>query len=187
MVERILSDYDHAYGLRSVAFRYFNAAGADPQGRTGERHEPETHLIPLTLRAALGSDERLRVFGDDYETADGSGVRDYVHVSDLASAHVLGLGYLESGGDSNVFNLGSGKGCSVFEVLNAARKITGRAIPVEIAPRRAGDPPVLYACADKAIRTLGWKPQYQDVELMIAHAWGWHQRESYACHPIKDV
>jgi len=180
MVERILRDFDDAHGLRSVVFRYFNAAGADPGGRVGECHEPETHLIPLTLRAALDEGSPLTVFGDDYETPDGSCLRDYVHVSDLAEAHVLGLRYLEAGGRSEVFNLGSGRGSSVFEVIDAARSVTGCAIPIRIAPRRAGDPPVLYASADKAKRVLDWKPRYEDVKAMIAHAWNWERRDAAA-------
>lgn len=183
MVEQMLRDFDRAYALRSVIFRYFNAAGSDPEARIGERHEPETHLIPLALRVAMDRQSHLKVFGNDYETPDGSCVRDYIHVSDLADAHVLGLRYLEAGGDSNVFNLGSGQGSSVLEVIDAARKITGCAIPVQIAARRVGDPPALYASAEKAKRTLGWKPQYQDINMMIAHAWNWHRRDMAGIFP----
>ena len=174
MIEQVLRDLDHAHELRSVIFRYFNAAGADPAGRAGERHEPETHLIPLALQAAIDDRSPLTVFGNDYDTPDGSCVRDYIHVSDLAEAHVLGLRYLEAGGSSDAFNLGTGKGSSVFEVIDAARRITGRAIPVRIAARRAGDPPVLYASADKAKRVLHWTPRYPEIDSMIAHAWNWH-------------
>lgn len=178
MVEKMLDDFGKAYGLRSVVFRYFNAAGADPEARVGERHSPETHLIPLVLQTALGQREAIKVFGNDYPTSDGSCIRDYIHVRDLADAHVLGLKYLEAGGSSNVFNLGVGQGYSVFEVIDAAREITGRAIPIEIAPRREGDPPALYANAERAERTLGWKPNYGDIKTIIAHAWKWHQKES---------
>ena len=180
MVEQILRDFGHAHGLRSVIFRYFNAAGADPRGRVGERHDPETHLIPLALRAAL-EDRPMTVFGDDYDTPDGSCLRDYVHVSDLAEAHVLGLRYLDAGGRSDVFNLGNGRGFSVFEVIEAVREVTERAVHVRIAPRRPGDPPALYASADKAKLVLDWKPRYQDFRMLIAHAWDWERRCAAVC------
>lgn len=178
MVEKMLHDFRHAYGLNYVIFRYFNAAGADPGGRVGERHSPETHLIPLVLQTALGYRDAIKVFGDDYPTSDGSCIRDYIHVLDLADAHVRGLNYLERGDVSDVFNLGVGRGYSVFEVINAAREITGKEIPVEISPRRAGDPPALYANAEKAGRVLGWKPQYSEIRTIIEHAWKWHKKES---------
>jgi len=160
-----------------VVSRYFNAAGADPESRVGERHSPETHLIPLVLQTAVGQRSAVKVFGDDYPTPDGSCIRDYVHVRDLADAHVLGISHLEEGGDSVILNLGLGRGYSVFEVIDSAREVTGRIIPVEISPRREGDPPVLYANAEFAEQTLGWKPHFDDIKTIIAHAWKWHQKE----------
>lgn len=176
MVERVLADFDTAYGLKSVRFRYFNAAGADPGGLLGEDHEPETHLIPLVLLAALGKHETISILGTDYPTADGTCVRDYIHVSDLAQAHVLGLQYLQNGGTSDVFNLGNGSGFSVREVIEAAQKVTQREINVVERDRRAGDPPVLVGSSDKAQRVLGWQPQYADLNQILAHAWRWHQQ-----------
>ncbi|MBD2101757.1 UDP-glucose 4-epimerase GalE [Leptolyngbya sp. FACHB-261] len=175
MVEQILSDFDRAYGLRSVRFRYFNAAGADPQGRLGEDHEPETHLIPLVLMTALGQRESIAVFGDDYATRDGTCVRDYIHVTDLAQAHVQGLEYLLKGGSTEVFNLGNGLGFSVQEVIAVARAVTGAPIPATLAERRPGDPPMLVGSSGKAQRLLGWQPEYADLETILAHAWQWHQ------------
>jgi len=176
MVERMLQDYDAAYGLRSVRLRYFNAAGADPEGLLGEDHAPETHLIPLVLMTALGRQPRVSVFGADHATPDGTCVRDYIHVSDLADAHVLGLGYLERGGATAAFNLGNGSGFSVNEVIEAARRVTGRAIPAEAAPARPGDPPALVGSAAHARRTLGWTPRYPGLDDIIAHAWAWHRK-----------
>ncbi|BAZ38813.1 UDP-galactose 4-epimerase [Calothrix sp. NIES-4101] len=176
MVERILSDFDVAYGLKSVRFRYFNAAGADPNGNLGEDHNPETHLIPLVLQTALGKRESVAVFGTDYPTPDGTCIRDYIHVSDLADAHVLGLEYLLKGGDSAVFNLGNGNGFSVREVIDTAKKITGKDIKVIECDRRPGDPPALIGSGDKARQILGWEPQYPDLENILAHAWSWHQK-----------
>ncbi len=176
MVERILADFDLAYGLKSVRFRYFNAAGADPGGLLGEDHQPETHLIPLVLLAALGKVETLSIFGTDYSTADGTCVRDYIHVSDLAQAHVLGLKYLQNGGKSDVFNLGNGSGFSVREVIEAAQTVTQRQIKVTERERRPGDPPVLVGSSDKAQKILGWQPQYPDLETILTHAWQWHQQ-----------
>jgi UDP-glucose 4-epimerase len=175
MVERILSDFDVAYGLKSVRFRYFNAAGADPSGLLGEDHNPETHLIPLVLLTALGKRKSISIFGTDYPTNDGTCVRDYIHVSDLADAHVLGLEYLINGGDSNFFNLGNGSGFSVKEVIETARQVTGCDIPVEEKERRAGDPPALIGSAEKARTILGWNPQYSNLDDIISHAWKWHQ------------
>jgi UDP-glucose 4-epimerase len=175
MVERILSDFDVAYGLKSVRFRYFNAAGADPSGLLGEDHNPETHLIPLVLLTALGKRKSISIFGTDYPTEDGTCVRDYIHVSDLADAHVLGLEYLLNGGDSNFFNLGNGSGFSVKEVIETAKKVTGCDIPVEEEERRPGDPPALIGSAEKARKILGWNPQYSNLEDIITHAWKWHQ------------
>ncbi|MEA5551136.1 UDP-glucose 4-epimerase GalE [Anabaena cylindrica UHCC 0172] len=176
MVERILSDFDVAYGLQSVCFRYFNAAGADPSGLLGEDHNPETHLIPLVLQTALGKRESISIFGTDYDTADGTCIRDYIHVTDLADAHILGLEYLLQGGNSEVFNLGNGNGFSVREVIAAAEDVTGTVIPVQKCDRRPGDPPVLIGTSEKAKKILGWKPQYPDIKDIVAHAWNWHQK-----------
>jgi UDP-glucose 4-epimerase len=176
MVERILADFDHAYDFKSVSFRYFNAAGADPEGRLGEDHQPETHLIPLVLMTALGKQEAISIFGTDYPTPDGTCIRDYIHVTDLAEAHVLGLNYLLNGGTSQFFNLGNGNGFSVREVIEAAHKVTGRSIPAIEQPRRPGDPPALVGSAEKAKTTLGWNPKYADLETILTHAWNWHQK-----------
>jgi UDP-glucose 4-epimerase len=176
MVEKILSDFEHAYGLRSVRFRYFNAAGADPQGRLGEDHEPETHIIPLVLLTAMGKRESISVFGTDYDTPDGTCIRDYIHVTDLAQAHILGLDHLLKGGGSEVFNLGNGQGFSIQQVIEAARVVTGRPIPVTLADRRPGDPAILVGSGEKAKRLLGWQPQYADLETILEHAWQWHQK-----------
>ena len=176
MVERILQDFDVAYGLKSVIFRYFNAAGADQSGAIGEDHNPETHLIPLVLQAALGKRESITVYGSDYPTPDGTCVRDYIHVSDLADAHVLGLQYLLDGNQSAIFNLGNGNGFSVQQVIDAAREITGKPINVVMGDRRAGDPPALVGSSEKARRILNWQPQYADLHLILQHAWAWHQK-----------
>ncbi len=176
MVEAMLKDFTAAYGLRSVAFRYFNAAGADPEGRLGEDHQPETHLIPLVLQTALGHREHIAIFGTDYDTPDGTCIRDYIHVTDLATAHVQGLEYLLGGGATEVFNLGNGSGFSVRQVIDAARAITGRDIPVVEVERRAGDPAMLIGSAAKAQKLLGWNPQYPEIEVILRHAWNWHQK-----------
>ncbi len=176
MVERILADFDPAYDFKSVCFRYFNAAGADPDGMLGEDHNPETHLIPLVLMAALGKRDAISVFGTDYPTPDGTCIRDYIHVSDLADAHILGLEYLLQGGNSAAFNLGNGLGFSVKEVIDAAREITGREIKVIECDRRPGDPPALVGSSDKARTILGWKPQYPEIKDILSHAWKWHQK-----------
>ncbi|MEY3866274.1 MAG: hypothetical protein RLZZ338_165 [Cyanobacteriota bacterium] len=175
MVEKILADFDSAYGLKSVCFRYFNAAGADPSGLLGEDHNPETHLIPLVLFAALGKQESVSIFGTDYDTPDGTCIRDYIHVNDLASAHILGLEYLLKSRKSDAFNLGNGGGFSVREVLDTARKVTGKEILALERDRRAGDPPILVGSSEKARTILGWNPQYPDLENIISHAWKWHQ------------
>ncbi len=175
MVENILSDFDLAYGLKSVRFRYFNAAGADPSGKLGEDHSPETHLIPLILLTALGKREHISVYGTDYPTPDGTCIRDYIHVHDLAAAHVLGLKHLLEGGDSQVFNLGNGNGFSVKETIETAKKVTGKEIKVVYGDRRAGDPPILVGSSDRVRQVLGWQPQYPDLADIIAHAWQWHQ------------
>ncbi|MEH2118082.1 UDP-glucose 4-epimerase GalE [Nostoc sp.] len=176
MVERILSDFDVAYGFQSVRFRYFNAAGANPSGLLGEDHNPETHLIPLVLMTALGKRESISIFGTDYPTPDGTCIRDYIHVNDLADAHILGLEYLLKGGDSEVFNLGNGSGFSVREVIAAAEQVTGISIPVEERSRRPGDPPILIGTSEKARTILGWQPQYLSIKDIVAHAWQWHQK-----------
>lgn len=176
MVERVLADYDQAYGLHSVCFRYFNAAGAHPEGILGEDHNPETHLIPLVLQTALGKRDAIYVYGTDYATPDGTCIRDYIHVCDLANAHLLGLEYLLKGGESTVFNLGNGSGFSVREVIDAATRITGRTITVVETDRRPGDPPVLVGGSQRARQILGWNPQYSDLDTILTHAWGWHQQ-----------
>lgn len=175
-VERMLKDFDLAFNLKSVTFRYFNAAGADPTGLLGEDHTPETHLIPLVLLAALGQRKSVSIFGTDYPTPDGTCIRDFIHVTDLAQAHVLGLDYLLKGGQTDTFNLGNGNGFSVKQVIETAQQVTGRTIPVVQHPRRPGDPPILVGGSDKARKVLGWHPQYADLEMILAHAWQWHQR-----------
>ncbi|MFA7240058.1 MAG: UDP-glucose 4-epimerase GalE [Sulfuricellaceae bacterium] len=170
-VERILKDYDQAYGLKSVSLRYFNAAGADPDGQLGERHQPETHLIPLVLQAAAGRRPHVTVYGRDYATPDGACIRDYVHVVDLCQAHLLALEQLWSGAGSAVYNLGNGAGFSVLEVIATARRITGCSIPLVYGERRAGDPARLVADSRLAQRALGWTPRYAGLETIIAHAW----------------
>lgn len=173
MVERTLADYDRAYNLKFVSLRYFNASGASE--KCGEDHEPETHLIPLVLFAALGKRESIAIFGDDYPTPDGTAIRDYIHISDLSQAHLLALEYLRRGGQSEFINLGNGSGYSVKEVIEAARKVTGREIKAETAPRRAGDPSRLVADATKAREVLGWKPRFPEIEKIIESAWAWHK------------
>lgn len=176
MVEQILQDFDTAHGLRSMIFRYFNAAGADPKTRLGEDHTPETHLIPLVLLTALGHRSSISIFGDDYDTHDGTCIRDYIHVADLAQAHVQGVEHLLGGGSSQILNLGNGMGFSVQEVIETARQVTGLPIPVQIAPRRPGDPPALVGSSDKARQILGWQPRYAELPVIIEHAWRWHQQ-----------
>lgn len=176
MVEQILADFDIAYGLKSVRFRYFNAAGADPNGLLGEDHNPESHLIPLVLQTALGKRESISVFGTDYSTPDGTCIRDYIHVSDLADAHVLGLEYLLQGGKSEVFNLGNGNGFSVKEVIAAVQEVTGIKISVEECERRTGDSPVLIGSSEKAKNILNWQAKYPGIKEIVAHAWQWHQK-----------
>jgi UDP-glucose 4-epimerase len=173
-VEKMLKWMDAAYGLKSMVFRYFNAAGADPSGEIGEDHEPETHLIPLILQTALGLREKISIFGEDYKTTDGSCVRDYIHVLDIAAAHILGMEKLMSGGDSNIYNLGDGQGFSVKEVIGKAKALTGRKFKVEMAERRPGDPATLIASSEKAKQELGWSPEHSDLENIIKTAWKWH-------------
>ncbi|MCW8840376.1 MAG: UDP-glucose 4-epimerase GalE [Gammaproteobacteria bacterium] len=173
IVECMLADFDRAYGLRSVALRYFNAAGADPEARIGERHEPETHLIPLALQAVLGLRPPLKVFGRDYDTPDGTCIRDYIHVDDLAQAHLLALEYLWNGGKTTALNLGNGTGFSVQQVLDSIEAVTGTAVPAEDAPRREGDPARLVADATQAKALLGWSPRYAELDTIVKHAWQW--------------
>lgn len=176
MVEQVLEDYDRAYGLKSVCLRYFNAAGADPEGELGERHIPETHLIPLVLQVAAGRRDEISVFGSDYDTPDGTCIRDYIHVSDLCDAHALALKRLLSGGDSARFNLGNGLGFSVREVIETARHVTGREISVSYKPRRPGDPARLVANSDRARTELNWTPLRANLAVIIADAWAWEQK-----------
>lgn len=176
-VELILKDYAKAYDLRSVAFRYFNAAGADPQGRIGEAHDPETHLIPNVIKSALGIGDPLKIFGDDYDTPDGTCVRDYIHVLDLAQAHLLGLEKLFEGHKSDFFNLGNGEGYSNKQVIETVEKISGRKIDYSFAPRREGDPPTLIGSSKKAFEQLNWKPEYASLDKIVETAWNWHKKQ----------
>jgi UDP-glucose 4-epimerase len=177
-VEQILRHCDSAYGLKSTSLRYFNAAGADPSGRIGERHDPESHLIPLVLQTALGEREDIKIFGTDYPTPDGTCIRDYIHVNDLSQAHLLALKALLAGGESAVYNLGNSKGYSVRDVISVTERVTGLSINAIESDRRPGDPAVLIAGADRIRRELGWKPQYEDLETIIRTAWGWHRNEA---------
>ncbi|MEN8217790.1 MAG: UDP-glucose 4-epimerase GalE [Pseudomonadota bacterium] len=176
MIEQILADYDRAYGLKSVCLRYFNAAGADPDGQLGERHVPETHLIPLVLQAASGRREAITVYGQDYDSPDGTCIRDYIHINDLCQAHLLALEQLLSGAESAAYNLGNGAGFSVKQVIDVAKEVTGKAIPVQMGDRRAGDAARLVADSKRAQTVLGWLPQYADLATIIAHAWQWETR-----------
>jgi UDP-glucose 4-epimerase len=178
MVEQVLADYEQAYGLHSVSLRYFNAAGADPEGQLGERHEPETHLIPLVLQAASGRRPNIGVFGRDYDTPDGTCVRDYIHIEDLCSAHWLALQSLMGGAGSQAYNLGNGQGFSVQEVIDTAHQVTGRSIAVVNGPRRAGDPARLVADSSLIREKLGWQPRYADLATIVAHAWAWETRQT---------
>ena len=175
-IERTLHWYAAAYGLRYMALRYFNAAGADPEGEIGEDHEPETHLIPRVLRAALGTGDPVEVYGNDYPTADGTAIRDYIHVADLADAHVRALGYLAAGGESAALNLGTGQGCSVRQVIAAVERIATRPVPFREAPRRPGDPPELVADPALARARLAWRPQHSDLDTIIRTALAWERR-----------
>jgi len=178
MVEHMLADFASAYGQKYIALRYFNAAGADPQARIGEMHDPETHLIPLALQAISGKRPPLQLFGQDYDTPDGTCIRDYIHVDDLASAHILAINHLNNGGESGVFNLGSNHGYSVNEVIQTAAQVTGKDVPLTYAPRRPGDPATLVADAALAKKVLGWQPKYTDLNQIIQHAWAWEQANS---------
>ena len=173
-MEKIMKWCDQAYGIKFVALRYFNVAGAKPDGSIGEDHHPETHLVPIILQVAAGKRDELSIFGDDYNTPDGTNFRDYVHPMDLADAHILAIKYLQAGNPSDAFNLGSSTGFSNKQMLEAAREVTGKPIPAKMAPRRPGDPDALVAASDKARSVLGWKPQYDDVHDIIASAWKWH-------------
>ncbi|HIY16070.1 MAG TPA: UDP-glucose 4-epimerase GalE [Candidatus Intestinimonas stercorigallinarum] len=174
-MEHMMSWVSRAHGLKYVALRYFNACGAHISGAIGEAHDPETHLVPIILQVPNGKRDHVSIFGDDYPTKDGTCVRDYIHVSDLAQAHVLALDYLLKGGDNNVFNLGNGVGFTVKEVIDTARAVTGHPIPAQVSPRRAGDPAQLIASSAKAVEVLGWKPKYNDLSTIISTAWKWHQ------------
>lgn len=174
IMEKIMKWADEAYGIKYVALRYFNVAGAKPDGSIGEDHNPETHLMPIILQVAEGKRDKLQVYGDDYDTPDGTNIRDYVHPFDLAAAHMLAVKYMREGHDSDAFNLGSATGFSNLEMLKAAREVTGKEIPAEIAGRRGGDPDSLVAASDKARKILGWKPEYDDVHKIIETAWAWH-------------
>lgn len=177
MIERILEDYDHAYGIKHISLRYFNAAGADPEGEIGERHEPETHLIPLTIFAALGKRDSISIYGTDYPTDDGTCVRDYIHVNDLADAHIKALEYLRDSGQSAVFNLGNDNGYSVREIIDRVKMVSQRNFNVVEQERRPGDPPVLVSSSDRAANILGWTPKFADIDSIIATAWNWHCQE----------
>lgn len=174
MMEKIMRWADEAYGIKFIALRYFNVAGAKSDGSIGEDHHPETHLLPIVLQVAMGEREKLQIFGDDYNTPDGTNVRDYVHPFDLADAHILAVDYLRNGNESSAFNLGSSTGFSNLEIVKAAREVTGKEIPAEIAARRGGDPDTLIAASEKARKVLGWKPEFDDIHKIIETAWKWH-------------
>lgn len=178
-MEKMMHWVSQAHGLHFVALRYFNACGAHPSGHIGEAHNPETHLVPLILQVPNGQREHISIFGEDYPTPDGTCIRDYIHVTDLAQAHILALDYLLAGGDNNVFNLGNGVGFSVREVIETARRVTGHPIPAVVSPRRAGDPAQLIASSEKAKTVLGWKPQYDSLETIISTAWNWHKHHPH--------
>ncbi len=177
MIERILQDYDRSYGLKSVIFRYFNAAGADEQADIGERHNPETHLIPLVLEAAAGRRDFIEIYGDDYETYDGTCIRDYIHVHDIAEAHILGLEYLDRTNQSAIFNLGNEMGFSIREVIKTAERVTGRSIESHVGQRRDGDPALLVGSSKKAKELLCWNPKLNSLEKIIGTAWNWHKHD----------
>lgn len=173
-VEKALKWADNAYGIKHIILRYFNVAGAHPSGKIGEDHHPESHLIPIIIQAAMGKRDYIGIYGDDYPTPDGTCIRDYIHVTDLANAHILALNKLMSGSESDIFNLGNGSGFSVKQVIEATEKVAGRKIPVKTEPRRAGDPAILIASSQKAQDVLGWQPQYHQLETIIETAWKWH-------------
>lgn len=176
MIEQIMKDFDTAYGIKNISLRYFNAAGADPECLAGEDHDPETHLIPLTIMAALKLKKKLSIFGHDYPTADGTAVRDYIHVTDLSRAHILALEYMQTHNQSDFFNLGTGHGHSVQNVVDMVEKVSGIKVPFEKVQRRAGDPPALVAISSKAEQNLQWKPSYNDLQTIIKTAWDWHYK-----------
>ncbi len=178
-MEKMFKWVGKAHGLRFVSLRYFNACGAHVSGQIGEAHNPESHLIPLILQVPNGQRDFISIFGDDYDTKDGTCIRDYIHVTDLAQAHILAMNYLMAGGESNIFNLGNGVGFTVKEVIDAARKVTGHPIPAKITPRRAGDPAQLIASSEKAKTILGWHPEHADLEEIIATAWNWHKNHPH--------
>ena len=178
-IENMLKWCDCAYNIRYVALRYFNACGAHMSGKIGEAHDPETHLIPIILQVPNGRRDHVSIYGDDYPTRDGTCVRDYIHVTDLASAHILAAEYLMNGGENNVFNLGNGVGFTVKEIIDTAEKVVGKPIKCEMAPRRAGDPAQLVASSEKAKTVLGWKPKYDDIETIIGSAWNWHKEHPH--------
>ncbi len=180
IIEQLLQDYSRAYGLQSVCLRYFNAAGADPDGELGERHDPETHLIPLVLQAASGRRDSITVFGDDYDTFDGTCIRDYIHIEDLAQAHWLALRFLNSESKSDAFNLGNGTGYSINQILDVAESVTGKDINTQIGPRREGDPAILVADSTRAKEELGWEPCYNALEDIVRHAWNWELKKGSA-------
>lgn len=175
-MEKMMKWFDKAYGIKYVSLRYFNAAGAHEKGDLGEAHSPETHLIPLILQVPLGKREKIYIFGDDYETRDGTCVRDYIHVVDLSSAHFLALEYLRRGNESEIFNLGNGTGFTVKEVIEVARKVTNHPIPTQVMERRIGDPAILIASSEKAKRVLGWNPRFSELDKIIVDAWNWHSK-----------
>ncbi|MCR5430926.1 MAG: UDP-glucose 4-epimerase GalE [Lachnospiraceae bacterium] len=179
MTEMILQDYATAYGLRYVGFRYFNACGADPEGELGESHNPETHIIPITLDVASGLRSEMKVFGNDYNTPDGTNIRDYVHVLDLAEAHIAALEYFDKGGKNDFFNIGTEKGFSNLEIIEEVKKVTGKDFPVVITERRPGDPDILVGTCEKARKVLGWVPKYSDIETVIKTAWNWHENKRF--------
>lgn len=174
--EKIMARYDKAYGLKHISLRYFNAAGASPSGAIGEDHRPESHLIPIIIQVALGIRDKVIIFGTDYDTPDGTCVRDYIHVTDLATAHVLALDALADGAESNVYNLGNGEGFSVREVIDMVEKVVGKPIARSEGARRAGDPAVLVASSHRIMKELGWQPKYHDLETIVQTAWDWHRR-----------
>ena len=178
-MEKMIRWYNKAHGLNYVCLRYFNVAGAHPSGKIGEAHNPETHLIPIILQVASGRREKINVYGNDYDTKDGTCIRDYIHVVDLVDAHIKAIEYLFKGAESDVFNLGSGEGFTVYEMIEAARKVTEHEIPLEVTERRAGDPAKLIASSTKAREILGWKPQFEDINIMIKDAWNWEQNKRY--------
>jgi len=177
MVERILVDYEQAYGISHVNLRYFNAAGADPDGEIGERHKPETHLIPLVIHAILGVRKSISIFGTDYDTKDGTCIRDYIHVNDLADAHIKALAFLKAGNKSDSFNLGNGHGFSVRDIIETVKSVSGKTCTVEEVERRVGDPAVLIGTSEKAQKVLNWQPQLADIDTIVETAWNWHQKE----------